>query len=365
MGPVEWMVGTVEGFLDAAAESTFAAIAGTLGGILMVASTLLIILVLAGFALQTRPMGVGSAVGLLVRLVLINLFALDWVQFNAVSTALIDGLDGLGAAMVEAVGGAVPAGGFPAAFDDVMADFADYLNAMTDNMGWMGGAVVTGVGLSMMGLVGALAAGVLIFAQVMLTILVGIAPVMIATSLFEATKDYFHRWLSNLVGYALYPLVMAGVMSTIIGMASAMADAMGDPAEGATIGSLMPFFAMMFLAAGMIAVIPLLVRALSGNIVMGRIGSVLGADALNMTAGAFSGAALQARYAAAGLFDTRGSQARARSGNRGVTETVAAGVSAGVRANAAHGARMVETMERSRRLEASGAIPAGLKPKQP
>ena len=30
MGPVEWMVSTVEGFLDGAAESSFVAIAGAL-----------------------------------------------------------------------------------------------------------------------------------------------------------------------------------------------------------------------------------------------------------------------------------------------------------------------------------------------
>ncbi len=358
MGPVEWMVSTVEGFLDGAAESSFAAVAGALGGVMLAASTLLIVLVAIGFTLQTRSMDARSAIGLVARLLLINAFALNWVQFNAVSSALIEGLDNIGAGIVAAVGGEPPSGGFAAAFDAVMFNFAHYLNAMTENMGWMGGAVATGVGMTMMGLVGALAGGVLIFSQIMLTLLIGIAPVMIGTSLFDASKDYFHRWLSLLIGFALYPLVIAGVMATVIGMAEEMAATLGDPAEDATLGALLPFFAMMFLAAGMIGVIPFLVRTLSGNFVMPAISSVLGGDALNAGASAMGGAASQARFAAAGLFNTQGSQARARAGSRGVTETMAAGIGAAARANVAGGNRLAETMARMQRLEAAGVIPS-------
>lgn len=355
MGPVSWMVNTVGGFLDGAAESSFAAVAGALGGIMMAASTLLIVIVAVGFTLQTRSMDGRSAIGLVFRLLLINAFALNWVEFNVVASAIIDGLDELGAGIVEAVGGESPSGGFAQAFDEVMYDFAEYLNAMTENMGWFGGAVVTGLGMAMMGLVGALAGGILIFAQVMLTLLIGIAPVMIATTLFDATKDYFHRWLSQLVGYAMYPLVIAGVMATVIGMAADMADTLGDPAEGATLGELLPFFAMMFLAAGMVGVIPFLVRTLSGNFVMPAIGSVLGADAVNAGAGGLGGAASQGRYVSAGLLNTQGSQARYRAGTRGITETVAAGARTGAIATAQAAApylgRVAETMERMKRID--------------
>ena len=358
MGPVSWMVNTVDTFLDGAAESSFGAVAGSLGGILMVASTLLIVLVFVNLALQMRPMDGSTAVGLVVRLLLVSAFALNWTQFNVVASAIIDGLDDLGAGIVEAVGGGAPDGGFPSAFDEVMFDFARYLNAMTENMGWMGGAVATTFGMAMMGLLGALAGAVLIFAKVMLTLLIGIAPVMIGTSLFDASKDYFHRWLSLLIGFALYPLVIAGVMATVIGMAEEMAATLGDPAEDATLGALLPFFAMMFLAAGMIGVIPFLVRTLSGNFVMPAISSVLGGDALNAGASAMGGAASQARFAAAGLFNTQGSQARARAGSRGVTETMAAGIGAAARANVAGGNRLAETMARMQRLEAAGVIPS-------
>ena len=86
-------------------------------------------------------------------------------------------------------------------------------------------------------------------------------------------------------------------------------------------------------------------------------------DASPPVSGALGGAASKARYLGAGLFNTQGSQARYRAGNRGVTETMAAGVSAGVRANARSGGRMVEEMmARNRRLEDAGVIGRGLRP---
>ena len=66
------MVNTVDAFLEGAAESSFAAVAGSFGSILMVASTLLIVLVFINLALQMRPMDGSTAVGLVVRLLLIS-----------------------------------------------------------------------------------------------------------------------------------------------------------------------------------------------------------------------------------------------------------------------------------------------------
>jgi hypothetical protein len=78
--------------------------------------------------------------------------------------------------------------------------------------------------------------------------MIGIAPIMIALSLFDVSKDYFHRWLSSTVSYALYPLVIAGVFSTVVGMSRSLMTELGDPSGASNIGALVPFFMMMFLA---------------------------------------------------------------------------------------------------------------------
>ena len=359
MGFVSWMVDFADSTLDAAAQSSFAALAGAMGGIVVVSSTLLIVLLLVSFALQTRSMDGRTAVLLLVRLVLINVFALNWVQFNTLASAVTDGLDQLGGAMVQAVGGGGPEGtaGFAQAFDILLDEFAEYLNAATEEMGWMGGAMITGVGALAMGIVGALAGGVLIFAKIMLALMIGLAPVMIAASIFEATKDYFHRWLSSLVGYAMYPLVIAGVMSTIIAMARNMMDRLGDPYDAGSIGALLPFFAMIFMAAGMIVAIPLIVRALSGNVVMANAPSLLGAA---------GGALAQGRAGAAGLFNTHGYQARYASGRASPAEMVGAGArrvldtaTASRGTGYAQASQVAQMLERNKRLDAIRAADGG------
>lgn len=352
MGFVAWMVDTADSALDAAGESSFSALAGAMGTIVMLASTLLIVLVLVSFALQTRSMDGRTAVLLLARLVLINAFALNWVQFNGVATAITDGLDQLGGAMVGAMGGGGPVGavGFAEAFDDLMAKFGEYLNAATEEMGWMAGAMITAFGTAMMGIVGALAGGVLIFSKIMLALMIGLAPVMIAASIFEATKDYFHRWLSALVGYAMYPLIIAGVMSTIVGMAESMISRLGDPSDSGSIGALLPFFAMIFMAAGMIAAIPLIVRALSGNVVMPNAPSVVGAaqSAMRRYEGSRRGAHEREREAR--------EQARWAEQDRAKAP---GGQGAGGPGGPAGGPRSAavsyqEVMERNRRLDAAG-----------
>jgi len=63
---------------------------------------------------------------------------------------------------------------------------------------------------------------------------------MIFLTLFDVTKDYFTRWLSALISFAIYPIVVAGVFATITGVASALIGELGDP-EGVSVLIKPPF----------------------------------------------------------------------------------------------------------------------------
>ncbi len=113
----------------------------------------------------------------------------------------------------------------------------------------------------------------------MIALLIGIAPVMIFLTLFEVTKDYFARWLSALISFALYPIVVAGVFATITGVSSALIGELGDPEGASNIGgALIPFFMMVLMAkGGFIIATPFIVRAISGgNIMMPALSAGLG-----------------------------------------------------------------------------------------
>jgi type IV secretion system protein VirB6 len=116
----------------------------------------------------------------------------------------------------------------------------------------------------------------LIASRLMIALLLGLAPIMIFLSLFEVTKDYFARWLSALISFAIYPIIIAGVFATIIGVSNSLIDRLANADAIGTIGAVVPFFMMVFMAKGFILATPFLVRAISGNIVMPALSGGLG-----------------------------------------------------------------------------------------
>ena len=269
MSVVSWMVETADGFLVDAAESQFGAVASNTGTIVLLMVTLSLIGVCINMAFQFRSMDGASFFWYLVKLTLIGLFAFNWANFNAVSNAVIGGLDYVAGALVSSVGGAgAGAGHFAGEFDNLIQRFATYLNAIGSNLNWMTGAILGGIGLVLLSLLGFTTGIVLIFAKMMLTLMLGLAPIMIALSLFDATKDFFHRWVSTTISYAFYPIVTAAMFSTVVGMANSLLAQLGDPKSASNIGSLVPFFVMVFLAKGFVAATPLIVRGISGNLMV-------------------------------------------------------------------------------------------------
>ena len=93
MGVVSWMVGTADAFLADAAESQFGAVASNIGAIVLLMVTLSAIGLFINMAFQYRSMDGASFFWYLMKLMLVGLFAFNWVQFNAVANAVIGGLD--------------------------------------------------------------------------------------------------------------------------------------------------------------------------------------------------------------------------------------------------------------------------------
>lgn len=278
MTVVTYFVETSQGYLDSAAETQFGAVVATVGTVLMLGTTLVVILVCINMIFQYRAMDGRTAFWLAIKIGLIGIFATNWVQFNALSSAILSGIDSIAGSLVASVGGGTPgpSGTFAEEFDRLIAELGAYLNAAGSELNWMAGALLDILGVLMLSILGGLAAFVLVASRLMIALLIGIAPIMIFLTLFEVTKDYFTRWLSALISFAIYPIVVAGVFATITGVASALIGELGDP-EGATnIGALIPFFMMILMAKGFIIATPFIVRSISGNIMMPALSAGLG-----------------------------------------------------------------------------------------
>ena len=278
MSVVSYIVDTAQGFLNDAAETQFGAVAATVGTVTTVAVTLVLILVCINMVFQYRAMDGRTAFWLGVKIALIGIFAQNWTQFNALSTAILNGIDSIAGSLISAVGGGAPgpSGTYAEQFDLMIADFGSYMNAAGEELNWMAGAILSNLGVFLLSLLGALAAFLMVASRLMIALLLGLAPIMIFLTLFDVTKDYFARWLSAVISFALYPIIIAGVFSTITGVSTALLGELGDPTAAPNIGALVPFFMMVLMAKGFIIATPFIVRAISGNIMMPAISGGLG-----------------------------------------------------------------------------------------
>lgn len=278
MSVVTYFVETASGFLDTAAETQFGSVAATVGTVIIVATTLLVIMVFINMIFQYKSMDGRTAFWLALKITLVGIFATNWVQFNAFSGAILNGIDSIAGALVASVGGGTPgpSGTFAEEFDVLIEELGNYLNAAGSQLNWMAGAMLDIVGVLMLSILGGLAAFILVASRLMIALLIGMAPIMIFLTLFDITKDYFARWLSALISFAMYPIVVAGVFATITGVAGALFTELGNPNGASNIGALIPFFMLILMAKGFIVATPFIVRAISGNIVMPALTSGMG-----------------------------------------------------------------------------------------
>ncbi|ATG37967.1 MAG: type IV secretion system protein [Rhodobiaceae bacterium] len=270
MSIVTFFVSTAENYLESASETQFGAVAATVGTLIQVSATLVIILVFLNMIFQVRTLDGRTAFWLVVKLILIALFAQNWTEFNRLAQAIINGIDSIAGSLIASVGGGTPgpSGTFAEEFDQLIEELGEYLNAAGSNLNWMAGALLDTLGVLLLSILGGLAAFLMVASRLMISLLIGMAPVMIFLTMFDVTKDYFARWLSALISFAIYPVVIAGIFATIVGVAQALIARLGDPANASSIGALIPFFMMILMAKGFIIATPFIVRGISGNIVM-------------------------------------------------------------------------------------------------
>lgn len=278
MGIVSFIVDSANDNLSSIAESQFGLIASSMGTTIVLMSSLAIVLLFANMVLQIKPMDGADLFPVLIKIGLINAFAFDWVHFNYVSGQIVAGLDNIAGLIIGSITGETVSGAvfFAERFDELTAELTDYANKIGENMNWMAGAMMSVLMTVLVAVLSGAAALMLVLSKMVVTLLIGIAPVMITLTLFKVTQDYFNRWLSALIAWSLYPIVIAGVFSVIFGLLNILQVAVGGADEVTTIGTAIPFLAMILLSLVLIYFIPVIVRTLSGDLNSGLAGSVVG-----------------------------------------------------------------------------------------
>lgn len=263
MGIVTTFLDTAEAQLVATQASQFGLTAGALGGVLQVACVLAIILVFINGLIQFRPVPVGDAVIVVIKLILISQFATVWEQFSVVLTAVRTGMDTLAGQMLSQNAGGGTS--LTAAFDSMFENLGTAANTTLDALSAFSRGIMSGIFFVLSGLVAALVSLVMIFALIMVTLHVAVAPLFIGLSIFSATKDYFYKWLQSTVTYLLYPVVIAAVLGSMMRLTQGVVDNL-NPENLGTIAALVPFIVVLMMMSLTILLIPMIVSGLSGAI---------------------------------------------------------------------------------------------------
>ncbi|MCZ0962931.1 type IV secretion system protein [Paracoccus benzoatiresistens] len=272
MSAVQLIVGSAESFLTNAARSTFLGLVEASGTLVGYMAVLAVALVGINMMLQLLPMTWGHALSLMIKLALIGIFAWNWNQFWAVAGGIQKAIEatagGILASSGDGLSGPTIADGFATAIDDMMDKFTVAATNIAAEMGgWFVTAIVSGICLLLIGTISAVAAVLILFPKVVITVLLGLAPIVIALTLFEATKGFFERWVSACVSWSLYPLFIASIFSIMISMGTDLVDRIGT-SNFASIGAFVPFIVLMILILLCMALLPSLVSSVSGNMQM-------------------------------------------------------------------------------------------------
>lgn len=251
--------------------------------------------------------------------------ATSWGQFLPFYDMLTNVPSSVGASLLS-VSGATSLNG---SLDQMVTSIFDFSDRTADESGFFSISllsIILAIVGSLMACVAILVAGI---AKIGLAMAVSLAPLFIASLLFRGTSDLFLSWAKFTLGFALIPLVLAGVMGAIVRIGG---DLIASIDGAATLTDAAPFLIVALAAIFLMSQVPTMVNGLAGTVVAtasgvrearqlaGGVGMAAGgARAVARTAhpavAAVSGAVGAARAAEGGIGD------RARAGAQELVQT--------------------------------------------
>ena len=253
--------------IDAAISGYAEAVFLNLAGPITTTCQILGLVGLAFMALNTLtqwvPIRVGSYLVWGIRFVVITAVATSWVQFRPIYEIVTNVPADIGGNFLTAAG-IGDADNLYDGLDLMITELFEFSDRAADESSWYAvslASIVIWIAGALMACAAILVASL---GKIGLAMAVSLAPVFIPTLLFRSTGNLFESWVRFTIGFALIPLVLAGVIGTVIGIGQALA----TTAEGATqLSDAAGFIIVAAASIFLMAQVPSLVNGLSGSIV--------------------------------------------------------------------------------------------------
>jgi type IV secretion system protein VirB6 len=257
-------VSSANGLIQGVSQSGFMSVLQAVNSAAAAAATLAIICLVANQFLQLQSISLGRMLGLLMKLAFIGIIGLKWNNFGQVVDAVQSGMDSVAAKLLTMTAPS-RAHSIAGAMDDLINTLADKGNEVGQRAGWMAGAIMSTMITWQLSLLGCAGALIIIYSKVMFAVFVCIAPLFIACFIFDATKDYFFRWVSGAITYALYPVITAGVLGMTYNVIyTYLSGIASQPIQ--TIAGFIPFIAVSTMMILIVCFIPVIVSGLTGMV---------------------------------------------------------------------------------------------------
>ncbi len=242
------------------AQAVFTSFAGPVTTTIQAGGLVGLVFIAANALVQFVPVRISSYVTWGLRYVMVLSVATTWSQFQPVYDILTNTPGSIGAALISATS----APDLNTALDQMVTEIFNFSDRANEESGWLGISLTAVVLIVLGALMACVAILVSALAKVGLAMSVSFAPVFIACLLFSATRSLFESWTRFTIGFALIPLVLAGVMGAVIGVGQGLIDEVSNASEMSQAAG---FIIVIFAAIFMMFNIPGLVTGLAGTIV--------------------------------------------------------------------------------------------------
>lgn len=250
----------IDGTVAAYAQTVFTDFGGPVSATIRLGGVVALAFLGINVMMQWVPLRVTDFAKWGVRYLIILAVATSWAQFLPFYEMLTNVPSSIGAALLEASSDTTLNG----ALDEMVTSIFDFSDRAADESGFFSISLLSIV----LAIVGALMACVAILvagiAKIGLAMAVSLSPLFIASLLFRGTSDLFTSWAKFTLGFAMIPMVLAGVMGAIVGIGGALIDQIEN---AVTLTDAAGFLIVALAAIFLMSQVPTMVNGLAGSIV--------------------------------------------------------------------------------------------------
>lgn len=265
---IQEFVSSIESAINNFSQQAFNSLAADLAAGLWAIAGLIFVMMLINGVLQIKEIGFGGYVGWIIRMTVIIGMASSWSFFQPI----YQGVQTLPDSIAGALTGTTNVW---QALDDIAEQCFTMGQTAIENATW--GLSITGAVLWVVGaIIVAFGTGIALIAKGGMAVLLGLAPVFIATLLSSATANIFAAWAKTTVGLIMVIVVLTGIVALIQTLFAAELNTVEDVNNMTASGR---FLAVCIISIVMLTQIPSLAGGMSGAIVSASSGLAVASGA--------------------------------------------------------------------------------------